>query len=48
MVEATTHYAGYELIAHLSMGLGTAMKGIEFSTILSEKRMQEIVGRIIK
>ena len=41
IVEATTHYEDYELIAALSKGLGTAMKGIEISTILPEYRMQE-------
>ncbi|MGG0471424.1 pyridoxal 5'-phosphate synthase lyase subunit PdxS [Priestia aryabhattai] len=41
IVEATTHYDDYELIASLSKGLGTAMKGIEISTILPEYRMQE-------
>ncbi|MDR4369676.1 pyridoxal 5'-phosphate synthase lyase subunit PdxS, partial [Bacillus cereus] len=32
IVEATTHYEDYELIASLSKGLGNAMKGIEIST----------------
>lgn len=41
IVEATTHYQDYELIASLSKGLGTAMKGIEISTLLPENRMQE-------
>ncbi|MFP3668072.1 pyridoxal 5'-phosphate synthase lyase subunit PdxS [Priestia sp. SIMBA_032] len=41
IVEATTHYEDYELISALSKGLGTAMKGIEISTILPEHRMQE-------
>ncbi|MDQ0245194.1 pyridoxal 5'-phosphate synthase pdxS subunit [Bacillus fengqiuensis] len=41
IVEATTHYQDYELIAHLSKGLGTAMKGIEISTLDSTQRMQE-------
>ncbi|WP_078408792.1 pyridoxal 5'-phosphate synthase lyase subunit PdxS [Priestia abyssalis] len=41
IVEATTHYQDYELIAHLSKGLGTAMKGIEISTLHSTQRMQE-------
>ncbi|MCM3620579.1 pyridoxal 5'-phosphate synthase lyase subunit PdxS [Sutcliffiella horikoshii] len=41
IVEATTHYEDYELIASLSKGLGTAMKGIEISTLLPENRMQE-------
>ncbi|MCK6255088.1 pyridoxal 5'-phosphate synthase lyase subunit PdxS [Fictibacillus sp. WQ 8-8] len=41
IVEATTHYRDYELIAKLSKGLGTAMKGIEISTLLPGDRMQE-------
>lgn len=41
IVEATTHYQDYELIAKVSKGLGTAMKGIEISTIAPEQRMQE-------
>lgn len=41
IVEATTHYQDYELIASLSKGLGNAMKGIEISTLLPENRMQE-------
>jgi len=41
IVEATTHYQDYELIAELSKGLGTAMKGIEISTLTKENRMQE-------
>ncbi|KSU75792.1 pyridoxal 5'-phosphate synthase lyase subunit PdxS [Fictibacillus enclensis] len=41
IVEATTHYRDYELIAELSKGLGTAMKGIDISTLLPGDRMQE-------
>lgn len=41
IVEATTHYEDFELIAHLSKGLGNPMKGIEISSILSENRMQD-------
>lgn len=41
IVEATTYYQDYELIARLSKALGTAMKGIEISTISPENRMQE-------
>lgn len=41
IVEATTHYQDYELIANLSKGLGTAMKGIEISTIAPSARMQD-------
>lgn len=41
IVEATTHYQDYELIAELSKGLGTAMKGIEISTLEASDRMQD-------
>ncbi|MDF2903761.1 MAG: pyridoxal biosynthesis lyase PdxS [Bacillus sp. (in: firmicutes)] len=41
IVEATTHYQDYELIANLSKGLGAAMKGIEISTIAPGARMQD-------
>jgi pyridoxal 5'-phosphate synthase pdxS subunit len=41
IVEATTHYQDYALIAELSKGLGTAMKGIEISTLNPSERMQE-------
>lgn len=41
IVEATTHYQDYKLIAQLSKGLGGAMKGIEISTLSPEQRMQE-------
>jgi pyridoxal 5'-phosphate synthase pdxS subunit len=41
IVEATTHYQDYKLIAELSKGLGTAMKGIEISTLDASERMQE-------
>ncbi|MDC3417743.1 pyridoxal 5'-phosphate synthase lyase subunit PdxS [Aquibacillus salsiterrae] len=41
IVEATTHYEDYELIAKVSKGLGTAMKGLEISTIAPEQRMQD-------
>ncbi|KAA0543130.1 pyridoxal 5'-phosphate synthase lyase subunit PdxS [Bacillus sp. BGMRC 2118] len=41
IVEATTHYEDYELIASLSKGLGTAMKGVDISSLLPEQRMQE-------
>lgn len=41
IVEATTHYEDYELIANLSKGLGNPMKGIEISSILPENRMQD-------
>ncbi|MEN1966517.1 pyridoxal 5'-phosphate synthase lyase subunit PdxS [Lentibacillus sp. N15] len=41
IVEATTHYTDYALIAELSKGLGTAMKGIEMSTLQASDRMQD-------
>ncbi|GMA50727.1 pyridoxal 5'-phosphate synthase subunit PdxS [Alicyclobacillus contaminans] len=39
IVQATTHYKDYKLIAELSKGLGTPMKGIELSTLREEERM---------
>ncbi|WP_088036649.1 pyridoxal 5'-phosphate synthase lyase subunit PdxS [Evansella clarkii] len=41
IVEATTHYEDYKLIAELSKDLGTAMKGIEISTLEKKDRMQD-------
>jgi pyridoxal 5'-phosphate synthase pdxS subunit len=41
IVEATTHFQDYELIAKISKGLGTAMKGIEISTLQASERMQD-------
>jgi pyridoxal 5'-phosphate synthase pdxS subunit len=41
IVEATTHYQDYNLIAEVSKNLGAAMKGIEISTIAPGSRMQE-------
>lgn len=41
IVEATTYYEDFELIAQLCKGLGTPMKGIELSTILKNERMSE-------
>ncbi|MBO8155614.1 MAG: pyridoxal 5'-phosphate synthase lyase subunit PdxS [Bacillaceae bacterium] len=41
IVEATTHYEDYELIAQLSKDLGDAMPGIEMSTLAPEQRMQD-------
>ncbi|MBU9711796.1 pyridoxal 5'-phosphate synthase lyase subunit PdxS [Evansella tamaricis] len=41
IVEATTHYQDYALIVELSKNLGTAMKGIEISTLEQKDRMQE-------
>lgn len=41
IVQATTHYQDYKLIAELSKNLGTAMKGIELSTLAENERMAE-------
>ncbi len=41
IVEATTHYQDYKLIAELSKGLGEPMKGLEISSIAPENRMQD-------
>ncbi|MBM7663513.1 pyridoxal 5'-phosphate synthase pdxS subunit [Bacillus mesophilus] len=41
IVEATTHFEDYELIASLSKNLGSAMKGVDISSLLPEQRMQE-------
>ncbi|MCL6459314.1 MAG: pyridoxal 5'-phosphate synthase lyase subunit PdxS [Gorillibacterium sp.] len=41
IVEATTHYTDYGLIATLSKNLGTPMKGIEISKLDPSQRMQE-------
>lgn len=41
IVEATTHYTDYELIARISKNLGTPMKGIEISKLHASERMQD-------
>ncbi|WP_134685315.1 pyridoxal 5'-phosphate synthase lyase subunit PdxS [Brevibacillus migulae] len=41
IVEATTHYTDYGLIARVSKGLGAAMTGLEISKIREADRMQE-------
>ncbi|AHD03892.1 pyridoxal 5'-phosphate synthase lyase subunit PdxS [Paenibacillus larvae] len=41
IVEATTHYTDYQLIAKVSKNLGTPMKGIEISKLDASQRMQE-------
>ncbi|RSL29631.1 pyridoxal 5'-phosphate synthase lyase subunit PdxS [Salibacterium salarium] len=41
IVEATTHYEDYDLISRLSRGLGTAMQGLEISTLEPSERMQD-------
>ncbi|OEH84263.1 pyridoxal biosynthesis lyase PdxS [Desulfuribacillus stibiiarsenatis] len=39
IVEATTHFEDYKLIGELSKNLGTAMKGIDISTLKEEEKM---------
>jgi len=41
IVEATTHYTDYELIARVSKDLGSPMQGIEISKIREVDRMQD-------
>ena len=41
IVEATTNYKNYGLIAEISKDLGDPMKGIDISTLAKEERMQE-------
>lgn len=41
IVEATTHYQDYKLIAEISKEIGTPMKGIDISTLAASERMQE-------
>jgi pyridoxal 5'-phosphate synthase pdxS subunit len=41
IVEATTHYEDYELIARVSKDLGAPMKGIEISKLQASERMQD-------
>ena len=41
IVQATTHFNDYSLLADLSKGLGAPMKGIEISTLPDSQRMQE-------
>jgi len=41
IVEATTHYTDFDLIAHVSRNLGAPMKGIEISKLEAHERMQE-------
>jgi pyridoxal 5'-phosphate synthase pdxS subunit len=41
IVEATTHYEDFDLIAKLSKDLGSPMEGIEISKLRAEERMQE-------
>lgn len=39
VVQATTHYEDYSLLAELSKGLGTPMKGVDLNTLRAEERM---------
>ncbi len=41
IVEATTHYQDYELLAEISKDLGIAMKGLDISKLAAEERMQD-------
>ncbi|TMV47091.1 pyridoxal 5'-phosphate synthase lyase subunit PdxS [Paenibacillus mesophilus] len=41
IVQATTHYTDYALIAEVSKNLGTPMKGIEISKLEASQRMQD-------
>lgn len=41
IVEATTHFQDYKLIAEISKDLGVAMKGIEISSLAPQDRMQD-------
>ncbi|MBP0727319.1 pyridoxal 5'-phosphate synthase lyase subunit PdxS [Bacillus sp. RG28] len=41
IVQATTHYQDYELIANLSKNLGPAMKGIDMKKLSAADRMQD-------
>nr|WP_269090270.1 pyridoxal 5'-phosphate synthase lyase subunit PdxS [Entomomonas asaccharolytica] len=41
IVQATTNYQDYKLLAELSKGLGTPMKGIEISRLSDAERMQD-------
>jgi pyridoxal 5'-phosphate synthase pdxS subunit len=41
IVQATTNYQDYPLLAELSKGLGGAMKGLEIHSLPVEQRMQE-------
>lgn len=41
IVQATTHYQDYDLIARLSADLGEPMRGLEISKLAVQDRMQE-------
>jgi len=41
IVQATTHFDDYPLLAEISKGLGAPMKGIDIASLASGERMQE-------
>jgi pyridoxal 5'-phosphate synthase pdxS subunit len=41
IVQAVTHYSDPQILAEVSQGLGSAMEGLEISSIPAESRMQE-------
>jgi pyridoxal 5'-phosphate synthase pdxS subunit len=41
IVQATTHYTDFALIANVSKQIGTPMKGIEMGQLQAHERMQE-------
>ena len=41
IVQATTHYEDFALLASLSKDLGPAMQGLEISTLTAQQRMQD-------
>jgi len=41
IVQATTHFEDYALLAEISKGLGAPMKGIDIASLASGERMQE-------
>lgn len=41
IVQATTHFQDYKLIAEISKGLGTAMHGLEMASLAAGERMQD-------
>ena len=43
IVQAVTHYSDPQILAEVSQGLGSAMAGLEISSIPAESRMQDVV-----
>jgi pyridoxal 5'-phosphate synthase pdxS subunit len=43
IVQAVTHYNDPQILAEISQGLGSAMAGLEISSIPAESRMQDVV-----